>query len=133
MKKRAVALIRFSHHPFTTTQHGIGSNAIELSTHHNRRIETTRFKNRCKKGCRGRLAVGSCHSDPVLHSHQLGEHLSARDYWNTKVPSGHDLDILCSHGRGPNDDMAALYLLSGMPHENGDTEIGESSGGWTFP
>src|SRR3972149_2894952 len=122
LQKAAVALVRLGHEEVPSAELGVGPQAVELSAGDYRGVHVGRGEYHRYHRCGSRLSVGACNGYPVLHPHELGEHLSPRDDGYLAGCRLLYLRVILLNGRGVDDAVGAYDVILLVVREYGDAE-----------
>ena len=96
-QERAVALVGFGHQELAMAELGIGADAVQPPADHDGRIETAARQYRADHRSGGGLAVRTADRDAVLHAHQFGQHVGARNHRHAGGTRGLQFGVLLAH------------------------------------
>src|SRR6185369_5488002 len=87
LQERAIALVGLGHEVLRAPQARIGTHRIYAAANHDGRIQATSSEHGSNHGGSGRFAVHTRDGNPVLETHEFGEHLGPRNDRNMQ-PNG---------------------------------------------
>ena len=111
LQERAVALVRFDHHPVARTETRVGAIGIDDAAIDHGGIEAAGIEQRRDHRGRGGLAVGAGDGDAALQPHQLGQHLGAAHHRNAPFARRRQFRIVALDRGGDHDDLRAVDVL----------------------
>ena len=128
LQKRPIAFVRFSDHVFAASEPRVAAERAQPSTDHRRRIEPGPLQHQRDHRRRRRLAVRARDRDAEFQTHQLREHLCARNDGKMSPIRLDDLGIVCGDRRRDDDDIGVAEMNRVMADKNTDTERRQSIG-----
>ena len=122
LEERAVALVGLGDEEVTLAEPRVRTERVDLAADHHRRVETGMAEHGGDEGRRRRLAVRARDEHAVLHAHQLGEHLGARNDRDVPGRCGDELGVVGTHRRRIDHDIHVADVRRGVSDSYVDTE-----------
>ncbi len=127
--ERAVGLVGLGDEELAVAQAGVGLERVDAAADDDRRVEPALEQDRADHRGRRGLAVRAADGDAVLHAHQLGQHVGARDDRQAARDRGAQLGVVRLHRARVDDDLRALDVALVVAGEDaparGDQAVGD--------
>ena len=128
LQERPVAFVRLGHHQLAAAQPRVAAERAQPPADHRRRIESGALEHQRDHRRRRRFAVRACDGDRVAQTHQLREHLGARDHRNLPSRGFPHFRIRGAHGRRDHDHVRFADVGCGVAVRDPNAERRQSIG-----
>ena len=119
-EERAVALVGLGDQVLSLAESRVRPERAQLAADDDGGIASSLAQDRPEQRGGGGLAVRARDRDAVLHAHQLGEHLGARDHRHLQLARAHHLGIRERDRRGDDQHVDALVDVRRVVHTGED-------------
>ena len=110
-----------------------GFEQVKAATDDDGRVDAAVSENCGHHAGGGGLAVGAGNGHAVLHAHQFGEHLGARDDRNQPAMGFKNLGVVGTHCRGGHHHVDIAYIFAAVAVGDLATERGQTPGDLALP
>ncbi len=133
LEKAPVALVRLRDHQLAASQARVAAEGAEPPADHRRRIQPGAFQHQRDHRRRRRFPVRARDRDGVAQTHELGEHLGARNDGDLPPLRFDDLGVPRPNRRRDHDDVGASHVFRRMPVRHLDAQGHQAVGHVRLP